>query len=86
MENFETELYYAEDELVIGNFGVFLYDRKTPEDGAVEMNYFEKEEEAIEFGKNKNKKINKKRYWLEVWEKGEEGLWGISGKPLFTSY
>jgi len=66
-----------------GNFGVFVYHTKTDE--CVEQLYFLDKDTAMEEGMLMNQHYDADEYYIEVWEKDEDGLWGNSGEPLYKS-
>ena len=63
------------------NFGVFQYQSETDEN--INNRYFETKEEAIDFAKKYN---NEPNTYTEVWQKPEDGLWGNTGKPIYTKH
>jgi len=62
-----------------GEYGVFVY---TENDEATSQEYFDNEEDAVDFAKSLELDTGD---YVEVWEKDEDGLWGNSGSPIYKS-
>jgi len=68
------------------NYGVFTYQRNNQDGGAIESIHLHSKKAALGLAKRKIKDLDKDTLWLEVWEKGEDGLWGNTGEPILTTY
>ena len=64
---------------------VFVYFRKNEEN--IDNNlYFNTEAEAKVCFDLQVKYYNQKKYFVEMWEKGDDDLWGNYGKPILSSF
>ncbi len=65
-------------------YGVFVYEVDNDENGPEKAEYFHQKEAAIAQGKCEALSYGK-NYYVEAWERGEDGLWGNCGEPLYKS-
>ena len=64
-------------------FGVFVYLRDNDEN--IDNEYWYNEEEALDDAKEKEKIFDKSEYYIEVWPRPENGYWGSTGAPIWSS-
>jgi len=85
MENTQIQNNLEQEILEDGKFGVFVYYRRNEEN--IDNNvYFNTEEEAKKCFDLQVEYYNKKKYFVEMWEKGDDDLWGNSGEPINSSF
>ena len=65
-------------------FGVFVYTKKN--DRNVRYEYFTEKKIAVAAAKKTFSEIPiKKNFYVEVWEKNDNGMWGNVGEPIWKS-
>ena len=62
-------------------YGVFIYRKYNDEN--VDNFYFSDEIEAVEYAKFTASTLF--AYYVEVWKKDKDGLWGNTGEPIWKS-
>jgi len=65
------------------SFGVFIYTIKTDE--IFDCFFFSTEEEALECAIDEPRFLPERNFYIEVWERDANGLYGNNGAPLYKS-